>query len=133
MEIIKVLLIGVLGSITVITLRVAKPEFAVAAALATGLVVAVYALSYLSDAVGIFSELASLAGLSDGLFSGVLKIIGIGYLTEYSSAICAEAGSELIAKKVSMAGKIAIFLMSVEVIRALSEVLRELIELQSSL
>lgn len=133
MEIVKVLLVGVLGAVTVIMLRRDNAEFALLAAVSTGLVIAIFAVSYLTEAVSVFSDLATQAGISDSLLSGVLKIVGIGYLTEYSSAICAEAGSELISKKVAMAGKLAIFLMSLSVIRALLEVLTQLINIREAL
>lgn len=43
------------------------------------------------------------------MFSLVLKIIGIGYLTEYSSSLATDAGCASIAQKLQFGGKIVIF------------------------
>lgn len=133
MEIFKVILLGILGALIVVLLRGTKPEFAVLATIATGAVMVIFLVTSLNRAVETFTELVERTGLSEALFAGVLKIIGVGYLTEYSASICSDAGCEFIASKVNLAGKIVIFLMSISIIRALIDVIDTLIHLQQAL
>ena len=56
----------------------------------------------------------------------LLKIIGIGYLTEYSASVATDAGCASVAQKLQLGGKIVIFLMSISIVTALVDVVTEL-------
>ena len=56
----------------------------------------------------------------------MLKIIGIGYLTEYSSSLANDAGCPSIAQKLQFGGKIVIFLMSISIVTSLIDVVSAL-------
>lgn len=115
----KLVSIAIVGVLLVTLLKSAKPEFAVLAALGTGVVLAVFLLNSLSGAVLAFDSLVEKSGVSGELFSIVLKIVGIGYVTEYSSSLSEDAGCSGIAQKIQLGGKLTIFLMSLSVIEAL--------------
>ncbi|HKL93934.1 MAG TPA: SpoIIIAC/SpoIIIAD family protein, partial [Clostridia bacterium] len=109
----KLISIGIIGALLVLTLRSAKPEFAVLAGIGTGVVIVIYLVSSLSGAILAFDSIVEKSGLPQEMFSAVLKIIGIGYLTEYSASICEDAGCASIAQKLQIGGKLTIFLMSI--------------------
>lgn len=125
----KLVGIAIIGVIVVSLLRTAKPEFAVFATIATGIVMVIILLSALQDVVLAFDDLVRKSGVDDGIFTAVLKIIGIGYLTEYSSSIAADAGCQSIAQKLQFGGKIVIFLMSMSIVSALVEVVSTLVNI----
>lgn len=66
------------------------------------------------------------SGIDDRVFTAVLKIIGIGYLTEYSASVATDAGCASVAQKLQLGGKIVIFLMSISIVTALVDVVTEL-------
>ncbi|HOB64612.1 MAG: stage III sporulation protein AD [Clostridiales bacterium] len=116
MDIVKVILVALLGVMVVVILKDIKPELAFLAAVVTG---AAILLMILSEITGIFD---SFKGLSEGaggegksIFVTILKIVGIGYLTEYSAGICDDYGSHSIGKKVQLAGKVSIFAMAIPI------------------
>ncbi len=123
MEIIKVIGVGIIGVVIAGLLKKDKPEFHLFIIMATGLIILFIILSSLSEVVNSFSMLVDKSGVNDALFSGVLKIIGIGYLTEYASSICTDYGSTSVANKLQLAGKITIFLMALPIINALIDVI----------
>ena len=86
-------------------------------------------LSSLQSAILAFDELVQKSGIDDRVFSAVLKIIGIGYLTEYSASVATDAGCASVAQKLQLGGKIVIFLMSISVVTALVDVVGGLMEL----
>ena len=109
MDIIKVIGIGLIGAIAAMMLRNTRSEYAPMAVIATGIVILVIVISALTDVIVAFEEIVDKTGLNRSLFSSLLKIIGIGYLTEYSVSLCNDLDCASIGKKISLAGKITIF------------------------
>lgn len=125
----KLVGVAVIGVIVISLLRTAKPEFAVFATIATGVVMVITLMSALRDVVLSFDELVRKSGVDDGVFTAVLKIIGIGYLTEYSSSVATDAGCASIAQKLQFGGKIVIFLMSMSIVSALVDAVSALVNI----
>lgn len=125
----KLVGIAIIGVIVVSLLKTAKPEFAVFATIATGVVMVVTMLSALQNVVLAFDGIVQKSGIDDGIFTAVLKIIGIGYLTEYSSSVATDAGCASIAQKLQFGGKIVIFLMSISIVTALVNVVSALVNI----
>ena len=122
----KLVGIAIIGVIVVSLLKTAKPEFAVFATIATGVVMVVTMLSSLQSVILAFDGIVKKSGIDDGIFTAVLKIIGIGYLTEYSASVATDAGCASIAQKLQFGGKIVIFLMSISIVTALVDVVSAL-------
>lgn len=123
----KLIGIAVIGVVVVTLLKSAKPEFAVFATIATGVVMVITLLSALRDVIISFDTIVEKSGIDDSVFSLVLKIIGIGYLTEYSSSLATDAGCPSIAQKLQFGGKIVIFLMSMSIVASLIDVVSQLV------
>lgn len=126
MEIVKIVGIGIVGVIISSLLKKNNPEFSLIITLATGMILLVLVLSSMTEAIIAFDTLISV-GLDTGLFGGVLKIIGIGYLTEYGASICEDYGASSVGNKIQLGGKLTIFLMSLPIIRGLIEAIGELV------
>lgn len=124
----KLVAIALLGIVVVSLLRTAKPEFAVFAVIATGVIMVITMITSLQSVILAFDKLVEKSGIDDAVFAAVLKIIGIGYLTEYSASIATDAGCASIAQKLQFGGKIVIFLMSVSVVTALVDVVSGLMD-----
>ena len=127
MELVKVLGVGVVGLIVASLLKKDKPELMLLAIIATGAMILVIILSSLSSAIAAFADLVARSGLNDTLFGGMLKLVGVGYLTEYAASLATDAGSTSIASKIQLAGKVSIFLMGVPVLTTLVDLLGQLV------
>jgi stage III sporulation protein AD len=125
----KIISIALIGVVVVLLLRTAKPEFAVFATIATGVVIVIILLSTLQNVILSFDEIVKKSGVDDGVFTAVLKIIGIGYLTEYSASIANDAGCGSIASKLQFGGKLTIFAMSLSIVSTLIDVVKSLVNL----
>ena len=128
MEIFKVIGIGIIGAIIAVLLKSSKPEFSLVAVLATGIVILIILLTSLKQVIQTFSLLVEKSGLSTELFAIVLKIIGIGYLTEYSASVVSEYAGDTLAKKIQLAGKLTIFIMTLPIITSLIELIGGLLQ-----
>ena len=127
MDLVRVLGVGLLGVMLATMLKRDRPEMHLLVLLATGVVVLVVLLSSLTTVVNAFADLMVRCGLDESLFGGVLKIVGIGYVTEYAASVCTDAGAASVADKLQLAGKITVFLMGLPVVTTLVSTLSSLL------
>lgn len=116
--------------ITVVAALIVKPvrnDFAMLITLVGGVIILALLLSSISSALTLITGIANKTGVNSGLLSIVFKIIGVGYLTEFSASICADAGSASLGDKVLLGGKIVILVMSLPIITNILNIVMELL------
>ena len=112
--------------ITAGCIKSAKSEFSVFVVLATGLVILIMIAKGMSEVLVKFSEIVAKTGIPSALYGAILKIVGVGYLTEFSAGICEDYGAGSVGKKLQLSGKIAIFILAFPVIEAFINVVEKL-------
>lgn len=116
MEIFKIVGVGLATAIAIIILKSTKPEYATLAGAAGGLIIILMVVNQLTSVLEVFKAIVQKSGLSNQVFATVLKIVGIGYITEFAASICADSGSSSLADKILLAGKIIILVVSLPII-----------------
>ncbi len=119
MAIVKVISIAFVGLLAVGVLKEIKPSLAAVAGIVTGLIIVYSLLDEFTYIVESFRQLSVIAEIDDALIKTIIKIIGIGYLTEFSAGIAEDYGSQSIAKKIEFGGKVCIAVLAVPVITGL--------------
>lgn len=127
MNILQIAALGIISTVIVILLKESKPELSMLLGVGTGILILVLLLDGLFDIIYTFYDLAALTGLDKGIFASILKIIGVGYITEFSSNICADAGNKSVGDKISFAGKIIIMLLALPIITGLVNVIAQIL------
>ena len=127
MQIVKVIGVGLIGALVAGLLRQEKSELYIFAVIAAGALILIIILSSLTEVISQFGMLIGKSGVDESLFAGVLKIIGIGYITEYASALCNDYGVTSIGNKLQLSGKVAIFFMTMPIIVNLVDVISEML------
>lgn len=127
MDIFKIIGIAVVGAICTLILKNIQSQYAALSTLATGIIILIIALSSFTKVILSFQAIIDKTGVDNEIFSSLLKIVGIGYLTEYSQSVCVDLGCDSIGKKLSFAGKIAIFLLAMPIIENLINVVIEIL------
>ena len=122
MEFIKIIGIGLITSIAVLVVKQVKPEVAILVTITGSIVMLLMLVEMLASVINVFDMLVNKTGLDKKLFSSVLKIIGVGYITEFSANICADAGSKSIADKILLSGKIIILVLALPIITSLVDI-----------
>ncbi|MGI6523327.1 MAG: SpoIIIAC/SpoIIIAD family protein [Christensenellales bacterium] len=122
MDIFKYIAIGFIGMVMVVIVKNIKPEYSIYIALATGVIILISLSETIMEAVNTFSQIADKSGLSTGVFNAILRIIGIGYITEYSASLCEDNDCSSIAKKIQFAGKVAIFVMAMPILSGIIDI-----------
>ena len=121
MDITKVIALGLIGTIFSVLLKKENPQIAMLTASATGILIFLMLCSPLGELISLLRETAEQAGVGEGYFGIVLKVIGIAYLTQFGAQLCADAGESAIAAKIEMAGKVLMMAAAAPVLTGLLE------------
>jgi len=123
----KIIAIGLITCIATLIVRPVRSDFAVMLAIAGGVVILALLVSFLSDIFGTVKLIIDTAGISSSLYTLLMKIVGIGYLIEFTAGICADTGNSSLGDKVLLGGKIIIMVMALPIITGILEVIMELL------
>lgn len=127
MDIVKIIGIGLLGTVTSLVVKETKPAAAIGISLATVMVIFMYAvsgLSYCVEVIGIISDHLEIEAEHIGT---VVKMIGVAYLSEFGAHVCRDASQTAIAAKIELAGKVIIVTYSIPVLVSLLNLLISII------
>lgn len=127
MEILKIAAIGITASLLVLFVREHRPDVAVLIGLAAGILILFSVVNYLTEAISALQALMDKSGIDLEILQAVLKIIGIGYITEFAAHICEDSGSRGIADKILFGGKVLILIISLPLLSALIEIILSLL------
>lgn len=127
MEILKVIILGIVISILAVLLKQIKPEYSLICVIVGSIILIMYILSGIKSIFDYFANIVEKTGIDNTMFNTLLKIIGVGYLIEFSASVCNDSGNSSIADKIVLAGKILIFTLSLPIITTLFNMVMELI------
>ncbi len=127
MEIVKIVAIALIGAFCYVFLSSTKSEIAPLILLATGIVLIIEVVNYLFLSINFFKELASVGGINGSLITTVLKIMAISYVLEFASSLCEDLNVKSIQTKLSFAGKLIIFVISIPIYKELFSVITSFI------
>lgn len=122
LDLFKILGVGIVTTVAVLITRQIKNEYAVFVGLAGSIIIVILIINQLSFVVDYFGEIVNRTGLDPTLFTAVLKIVGVGFITEFVANICADAGSNSTGDKVLLAGKVVILCLALPIITALLDI-----------
>ncbi|HHW17916.1 MAG TPA: stage III sporulation protein AD [Firmicutes bacterium] len=127
MEIFGIVAFGIVSSLILLLLRKERPEMALGLSLVSGLLVFFLVLPELTSVISVFSGIVRDSGLEPLYFGVILKVLAISYIADFGAAICRDAGEELMASRVEMAGKLLILISSIPVIQGVMELIKTLL------
>ena len=119
MELVKIIAIGLITCFVCLFVKQIKPEIAVLIGLAGSVMMLIMSVDMVITIAKSFKSIFIKTGITDGVLAPVFKIIGIGYLCEFSANLCYDTGHSSIAEKVLLAGKVMVLLVSLPIINTL--------------
>ena len=116
----KIVSIAIITCIACLIVKPIRSDFAIFISIVGGIIILFYTFSYIS-------EVFNVSGASPTLYTVILKIMGIGYLAEFTASICNDTGNNGLADKVLLGGKIIILVMALPIISSILEIIMELL------
>ena len=124
---VKLAAVGVTAVVLSAVLKKNTPELALLLALAAGLWMLFLVADGLGAVVVLMEELAGQAGLSEVLLEPVVKTVALSILTKLTVEICRSAGEGGVAAFVETAGAVLALLAALPLIRAVAQMMGELL------
>lgn len=118
-EIMKIIGVAFVTAIASILLKTTKPELSFAVTVTGVIVILLFVADALQNTLSVFTTIAKVTGVENGLLKILLKIVGVGYITEFGAGILNDFGSNAVADKVVLGGKITILMLSLPIIESL--------------
>jgi stage III sporulation protein AD len=123
LELVKIIGIGLITSLSAIIVKQIKPEVAILITISGSIIIILMLMESLVSMINVFDMLIKKTNIDRQLFASVLKIIGVGYLTEFSANICQDTGNSSIADKIMLSGKVIILILALPIITALVDII----------
>ena len=82
----KIIGVGLITCIAALIIKPVRSDFAMLISMVGGVIILVMILSSLATAINLISSIANQTGIDSNLDSLVFKIIGVGYLTEFTAS-----------------------------------------------
>lgn len=127
MDMIKVAVIGMIGSLLAMSLKSAKGDFSAYVNLGTCVVVLLFVAGRLSGIIGQIEQIADYVSIEGDYIAILLKMAGLTYIAEFAGALCRDMGYSALAVQIENFGKLSLLFISCPVIVRLLQTIGELL------
>ena len=127
MDIFRIIGIGLLTCVVALIIKQIRPEFYIVVVITGSIVILFMIVDEIRIVFEYFLSIFNKTNLNYELFSNMIKIIGVGFLTEFANGICVDTGNASIGEKVVIAGKILILCLALPIISSLLNVIIEIL------
>ena len=117
----KIIAVGIISALIIICLKNANSELAAPVSVASGLLILLMTVSYVKEFVSFFGDIASVAGIGEGIYKIVLKVLAISYLSEFASGAVEDLGQKNLSEKIQYAGKAIMIVLAMPLLKNLIE------------
>ena len=127
-DVFKILGMLLVAAVLCIVLRQKNGEYALLVSITTGIITALLILRHLGSSIDMIKSYIESYGIETEYFKVALKALGIGYVTSFIADTCRDSGQTSLASKAELAGKTAIFVLSLPLLISVLNIAVGLIE-----
>ncbi|MBO4897766.1 MAG: stage III sporulation protein AD [Clostridia bacterium] len=119
MDIFKIVVFALPSCLLCILLRQYRPDYSFAVSIVSGIIILLYALPALSNVFKSIDSFVRKANVNTVYIKTAVKIMGLSYITQFSSEMCRDAGENALASCIEVCGKIIMLALSLPIAEAL--------------
>ena len=128
MSVFAICAIGVITAFSAMLIRENRPDIALIIGIAGGVMILLGVTDRLVEAVDFFHDISGKAGVDGGVMKILFKIVGVGYIADFSAGLAEESGAKALGEKIIFGAKIVIFAVSIPLVKMLFEVVTGLLQ-----
>lgn len=128
MDILSVFGLALTAAAASLALKKYAPEISALIAVSAGMIIFVSILAKLVPSVNTISELLQSTAVKTEYLTVLLKTVGISLGVKFTSDACKDMGQASIASKVEFAGRVAILLIALPLLKDVTEIIVNLIK-----
>ena len=125
MDVIQVAALAVAGVLLAVQFKSGKAEYGIYLGAALSILIFFQILGKLNVILEVIKTIGEFLPLNKIFAGTLLKMLGITYVAEFSASICQDAGYRTIARQIEILGKLTILVMSMPILLALLQTIRE--------
>ena len=125
MDVIQVAALAVAGVLLAVQFKSGKAEYGIYLGAALSILIFFQILGKLNVILEVIKTIGEFLPLNKIFAGTLLKMLGITYVAEFSASICQDAGYQTIARQIEILGKLTILGMSMPILLALLQTIRE--------
>ncbi len=127
MEIFRIAAIGIITALCVLVLRENRSDIATLIGITGGAIILLSLIDYFTQIFDFLRRFIEKTGIDGSVIKALVKIVGIGYVADFSAGIVEESGSKALSEKIVLGGKVIIFIMSIPIIEMLFEIISSIL------
>ena len=125
--IIKIVVLGFSAMFLTLALKRVNVPAANVVVIATGVVILMLMHNEICEIVTMLKKLAERSNMPDGYIKLIIKVIGIGYITDFATSAIKDAGENALASKIEFAGKLSIVFLAMPLFTQLLDLITGLL------
>ena len=125
MDIVQIALLGVAGTLLAIQFKGGKTEYGIYICAGISLLVYFSVIGRISVVAERLQEITAYIDLAPVYIEMLLKMLGITFVAEFSSALCRDAGYQTIAQQIEVFAKLAVLVLGLPVVFSLLEMIKD--------
>lgn len=129
MQIFQLVGIAIITAVAALLLRGTKPELAFAVTIAGSIILLLFAFEIFKGSLTIFRKITDATGIESSIVKILLKMVGIGYLVEFSAGTLNDFGQNALGDKLVFCGKIIVLVLAVPILESVLNLIVKLLEL----
>ena len=118
-------IIGVAGTLLAVQFKSGKSEYGIYISVALSLVIFFAIIGRLEVIIDALRTIANYINMDTAYIGTLIKMLGITYVAEFSAGICKDAGYQTIALQIEIFGKLAVLVLSMPVLMALLNTIKD--------
>lgn len=119
----KLIAVGLITCVSILIVRPIRNDFAVLLSVVGGIIIILFIINYVSGIFNTLQNLVTETGVNSNLFKLILKIVGVGYLAEFTASVCADSGVGGLGDKVLLGAKIVILTMALPIVNNILQII----------
>ena len=129
MEIFQLVGIAFITAVTALLLKETKPELSFAVTVTGSIILLLFAFELFRGSISIFNRIAETTGIKSSMVKIILKMVGIGYLVEFSAGILNDFGQNSVADKLVFCGKAVVLILAIPILERVLSLVSKLLGL----
>ena len=125
MDIVQIALLGVAGTLLAIQFKGGKTEYGIYICAGISLLIFFSVIGRISVVAERVQEITAYIDLAAVYIEMLLKMLGITFVAEFSSALCRDAGYQTIAQQIEVFAKLAVLVLGLPVVFSLLEMIKD--------
>ena len=124
---VQIVAFALVSGILILFLKEINSQLAMLATIVVSVIVVVEIIEYILTVYSLIEKVVEITKIDYSLYKTIIKIIGLGYITEFGAGIVEDFGLKSLSQKIVLAGKVIILCVAMPIIYAMLELVIKVI------